>query len=108
MTVATATRMHCRVWAYGSGEWTVELTGIGYPKALYIDGARLAELILNDGYALDDPGHLVDLYGPAALREEFQSAAALDADSAGYGYRDGGPDTGDYGVMVATLGEEVE
>jgi hypothetical protein len=42
------------------------------------------------------------------LAEPYEDVRALDADSAGYGYRAGGPDTGDYGVMVATLGEEVE
>ena len=77
----------CRVWHHLPGEWSVELTGDGYPKGLFVSDERLVELVQSDGWALDDPKHLVDLYGPAALREEYQDVARLDADAAGYGYR---------------------
>jgi hypothetical protein len=42
----------------------------------------------------------------SALDEPYEDVAALDADAAGYGYRAGGPDCGDRGVIVATLDEE--
>ena len=97
MTVATVMRRRMVVGeAPRFGEWLVELRGDGYPKAIYIDNARMVELV-GEGWALEDPQHLVDCYGPAELCEEYTSVAALDADSAGYGYRAGGPDTGDYG-----------
>lgn len=92
--------MRCRVWAHNFGEWDIELSGRGYPLAVVVDSARLEALVLCDGYVLEDPAHLVDLYGPAALRDEYTCVAQMDADSAGYGYRAGGPDTGDRGLAV--------
>jgi hypothetical protein len=97
----------CRVWHHLPGEWSVELTGDGYPKGLFVSDERLVELVQSDGWALDDPKHLVDLYGPAALREEYQDVARLDADAAGYGYRAGGPDSGDRGAGYEDYGEDV-
>ena len=43
----------------------------------------------------------------AELDAPYEDARALDADAAGYGYRAGGADTGDRGVVVAELSEEV-
>ena len=43
----------------------------------------------------------------AELDAPYEDARALDADSAGYGYRAGGPDGGDRGIVVAELSEEV-
>lgn len=41
------------------------------------------------------------------LDAPYEDARELDRDSAGYGYRAGGPDCGDRGVVVAELSEEV-
>lgn len=98
--------LRCRVWAHKFGEWDVELVGYGYPTAIIVNDARLETLVLRDGYVLEDPAHLVDLYGPPNLREEYNNTAALDADSAGYGYRSGGPDTGDYGLSLEEDSDE--
>jgi hypothetical protein len=104
--VAVATRQTLTIHDYGMGRWTVSLIdSAGWHRGWDVSTDGLVAL-RDQGWALDDPKHLLDQYGPASLREDATSVAALDADSAGYGYRAGGPDSGDYGIVVADL--EVE
>lgn len=49
----------------------------------------------------------VNLLCNECAAEPYEDARALDADAAGYGYRAGGADAGDRGVVIATLDEEV-
>ena len=87
--------------AYGSGMWGVSfIDRDGWHRGWDISTQRLIRY-RDDGWALDDPLHLLDLYGPAALREEFVSIAALDADSAGYPAYPSGRDGA--GIVVAEL-----
>ena len=82
----TETRLVATVYEGNYGVWFIRLTGNGgYPIELEIESVDLLELRA-DGYILTgDVEDYVDRYGPAELREPWNSQSAMDADSAGYG-----------------------
>ena len=85
MTITTTeTRLMAEVKQGEYGLWFVRLTGSGYPTDEAATPERLLEL-RRDGYILGGDVELyVALYGPAELREPWNSQAAMDADSAGH------------------------
>ena len=81
----TETRLMAEVKQGEYGLWFIRLSGNGYPTDEAATPERLLELRA-DGYVLSGDVELyVALYGPAELREPWDSQAAMDADSAGYG-----------------------
>jgi len=80
----TETRLVAEVKQGEYGLWFVRLSGNGYPTDEAATPERLLEL-RRDGYILTgDVEDYVDRYGPAELREPWNSQAAMDADSAGH------------------------
>lgn len=61
-------------------EWTSEQVYIRHVSAER--AATLIPILLDQGYAIRDPQHLLDFI--EALSEPYTSIAAMDADSAGY------------------------
>ena len=85
MSTATLVRTKRVTIKRGEGDaWFVTIEGNGYPADFDVASVDLVKL-RNDGSVIHDPHGWCDLYGPAELREPWNSQAAMDADSAGYG-----------------------
>ena len=80
----TETRQRVTIKRGEGDAWFVTIEGNGYPADFDVASVDLVKL-RNDGYVIHDPHGWCDLYGPAELREQWNSQAAMDADSAGYG-----------------------
>ena len=69
----------------GNSFWQVRFEGEGIPTNAVISTERLEHLV-EEGYAIEDPKHLIDQYGPESMCEEEVSSAEMDGASA-YGDR---------------------